>query len=121
MNPGISAALTKYSNSIPGKSQRFTRSVMVFARRATGTPEAFLPANIGRIVSYALIHMDLQGAYQRTCSIPKNLDADANEQKGIKPQNNAHAALYDYGVEAVRKSIAKIGTDGYQKGTNHLC
>src|SRR5437899_6139751 len=119
MNPGISAALTKYSNSIPGKSQRFTRSVMVFARRATGTPEAVLPANIGRIVSDALIHMDLQGAYQRTCSIPKNLDANANEQKGRKPQNNAHAAFADDGGEAVRESIAKIDTYGYQSGTNH--
>ncbi len=63
--------------------------------------------------------MDLQGAYQRTCSIPKNLDANANEQKGRKPQNNAHAAFADDGGEAVRESIAKIDTYGYQSGTNH--
>jgi len=63
--------------------------------------------------------MDLQSAHQRTCSVPKNLDADANEEKGRKAQNNAHAAFADDGGEAVRESVAKIDTYGYQSGTNH--
>jgi len=52
-------------------------------------------------------------------AVPKNLDANANEEKGRKPQNNAHPAFADDGGEAVRKSVAKIDAYRHQRGTNH--
>src|SRR5260370_14187769 len=52
-------------------------------------------------------------------AIPKNLDADANEKKGRKPQNDTHAAFADDGGEAIRESVAKIDTYGYESGTDH--
>src|SRR5260370_18559237 len=52
-------------------------------------------------------------------AIPKNLDADANEKKRREPQNDTHPAFADDGGEAIRESVAKIDTYGYESGTDH--
>src|SRR5260370_7587311 len=52
-------------------------------------------------------------------AIPKNLDADANEKKRREPQNDAHPAFADDGGEAIRESVTKIDTYGYESGANH--
>jgi hypothetical protein len=52
-------------------------------------------------------------------AIPKNLNADANEEKGRKAQNDAHPAFADDGGEAIGESVAKKDTHGYESGANH--
>jgi len=47
------------------------------------------------------------------------LNADANEQKRRKPQNDLHPAFTDDRGETIGKAIAKIDAQCYESGTDY--
>src|SRR5260370_40412890 len=60
-----------------------------------------------------------QGAKQSAHSVPKNLDADANEEKGREPQDDAHPAFADDRGETIGEAVAKIDAHRDERRTNH--
>src|SRR5229473_4444532 len=56
-----------------------------------------------------------QGFY----AVPKNLDADANEEEGREPQDDAHPGFADDRGEAIREAVAKINADCHERRGDH--
>src|SRR6266700_2917126 len=60
-----------------------------------------------------------QGTKQSAHAIPQNLDADANEEKGREPQNDAHPVFSDNRGETIGEAVAKINAQRHEGGTDH--
>src|SRR2546427_180080 len=51
-------------------------------------------------------------------TIPQNLDADAHEEKGREPQDDAHAAFADDCGETIGKTVTKKNAQRHERRTN---
>src|SRR5882672_1852406 len=60
-----------------------------------------------------------QRAQQGACSIPKNLHPDADEEKGGKPKNDAHATFADDRSEATGEAVAKVDAHCHERRGNY--
>src|SRR4029077_12804459 len=56
---------------------------------------------------------------QRPGSIPKNLDANANQEEGREPQDDAHAGFADERGEVIGEAVAKINARGDEERRDH--
>src|SRR6266481_3758570 len=59
-----------------------------------------------------------KGAQQRAGPIPKNLDADANEEKRREPQDDAHTAFADDRGKPIGKTVAKKNAQRHERRSN---
>src|SRR2546426_7509000 len=51
-------------------------------------------------------------------TIPQNLNADAHEEKGREPQDDAHAAFADDCGETIGKTVTKKNAQRHERRTN---
>src|SRR5712692_4059790 len=56
---------------------------------------------------------------ERLGSIPKNLDADANEEKGREPQDDTHSTLADHGSQTVGETVTEVDAEGHERGADN--